>query len=283
MSRVASSKDRASRELSQEGVRLENQRWFKVVAHAGLGARGIIYLLLAYLAFDVAAHGASPTQTSGEGALQEVARQPAAPLLLTVLACGLAAYAAWRLVQAIAGRSNPSEKPSLAKRLGWLAIAVAYFSLCVQAVELIIRGSSASAGSNPRPWAATVLMWPGGQELLFVAALGLAIGGAVLAIWGIAHNYDKDLALERLGRSRRWMVRALGALGDLARGFLIILVGVYLINAALLREPQKAQSVDSALKALAHRSYGPVLIGIVAGGLACYAAYSLCEARLGRL
>ena len=43
--------------------------------------RGVIYGLLAYLAFDIAASGSSPAQTSGSGALQEVANQPGAPFL----------------------------------------------------------------------------------------------------------------------------------------------------------------------------------------------------------
>ena len=38
----------------------------------GMASRGVIYLLLAYLAFDVARHGSAPTQTSSTGALQEL-------------------------------------------------------------------------------------------------------------------------------------------------------------------------------------------------------------------
>ena len=106
-------------------------------------------LIVAYLALDVALHGSSPTQASGEGALQEVARQPAAPLTLCVLVIGLAAYGGWRLVQAVTGKPSPAEPASVLKRIGWFAIAAIYFGLCLRAVELI-AGSGASETASSR-------------------------------------------------------------------------------------------------------------------------------------
>ena len=270
--------------ISADGARLETRTWLKRLARTGLVARGFIYLILAYLAFDIAWHGNSPAQTSGEGALEEVAKQPGAPLLLIVLAGGLASYGLWRLVQALAGKAKPSEASSGLDRLGWLAIAVAYLALCAQAIALIMgRASSQSGASNPRPWAARVLGWPAGPELLGVVGACLIISGAALAVWGFAHDYRKDLALERLRGASQRTIKALGALGDLSRGFLISLVGSYLLEAALRNDPGRAKSADAALKSLVRTSYGPVLIGLVAGGLLCFAFYSFCEARLRRL
>ena len=42
------------------------------VGRIGIASRGVIYLLLAYLAFDIARHGSAPAQTSSTGALQEL-------------------------------------------------------------------------------------------------------------------------------------------------------------------------------------------------------------------
>ncbi|MGA3214501.1 MAG: DUF1206 domain-containing protein [Acidimicrobiales bacterium] len=270
--------------LSNDGANLETRKWFKAVARTGLAARGVIYFLLSYLALDIALHGNSPTQASGEGALQEIAKQRAAPLLLIVLATGLGSYGLWRLVQALAGKSNPSRGRSEVDRIGWLAIAVVYFALCVQAIELLIgRSHSQSGPSNPKPWAATILTWPGGPELLGTVGACLIIGGLVLTIWGFAHDYHKDLVLEQLGSTSRKVVNALGASGDLSRGFLVALVGSYLIDAAILTDPSRAKSVDAALKSLVRASYGPLAIGLVACGLLFFALYSFCEARLRRL
>ena len=265
--------------LSTDGTRLETRPWFKSLARTGFGARGAIYVLLCYLAFDIAVQGSSPTQESSEGALQEVARQPAAPVLLSALAAGLAAYGCFRLVQVLAGRSRPEEKPSILKRIAWFAIAVVYLSLCARSIELILgRSTGNSAANNPRPWASTVLSWPAGPELLGLAGACLLIGGATLAIWGFVHDFNKDLALEDIGPAAGLAVRVLGALGDLARGFLVGLVGGYLIHAAESSNPSQAKSVDSALRSLVHTSYGPVLISLAAAGLGCYALYSFAEA-----
>jgi len=202
-------------------------------------------------------------------------------VLLSVLAGGLAAYGLWRLLQAVTGQPSPPESHAVGKRLAWLAIAVVYVGLCARAVELVAgRSSGASVSSNPRPWAAMVLGWPGGAEILGVLAVGLMAGGLGLAIWGFFHDYDKDLHLERLTAGWRATVRAFAGIGGLARGFLLALVGGYLLNAALLSSASHAKSVDSSLQALTHHFYGAVLIGFVAAGLLCFAIYSFADARL---
>ena len=255
----------------------------RLLGRVGIAARGVIYGLLAYLAFDIAASGSSPAQTSGSGALQEVANQPGAPFLLGILAFGTAAYAILRMVQAFTGKPGPAGRPSAFKRVGWFVIAAIYIGLCVRAVELIVgSGTSQSRSTNPQPWAAQVLRWPGGPEILGAVSVGVIAGGVSLAIWGFAHDYDKDLALERMSQSWRRVVKPLGPLGDLARGFLVALVGIYLMNAATVGDPAKAKSVDSALKSLAHSWYGPVLIGFVAVGLLLFSLYSFFDAKLRR-
>jgi hypothetical protein len=227
--------------------------------------------------------GGAPAQANGEGALQEVAKQPASPALLVVLSAGLGGYGLWRLVQAIAGRTSSEDGRGGLRRIGWLAIAAVYFGLCARALELVLGRSGHSASGDPRPLAAKALAWPAGPELLGFVGAGVVIGGAALAIWGFAHDYAKDVALELLRPPLRVGLRALGALGDLARGFLVALVGAYLLNAAALVRPSRAKSVDSALRSLLHTSEGPVLIGLVATGLSCFALYSFAESRLRRL
>jgi hypothetical protein len=260
---------------------LGSRAWIKSVARVGIGARGVIYLLLAYLAFDIAFHGSSPAQTDAEGAFQEVVRQPAGPLLLSVLAAGTGAYGLWRLVQSITGQPSSDDNTGATKRLGWLAIAILYGGLCVRAIELV-SGASTTQGatSNPGPFVARALAWPAGPELVGVVAAGLIIGGVALAIWGFAHDFEKDWHLERLTRTSRAVVKVLAAFGDLARGFLVALVGVYLLSAAVAGRASHTRSVDSALKSLTHDPAGAVLVGVAAAGLACFAAYSFADARL---
>ena len=47
--------------------------------------------------------------------------------------------------------------------------------------------------------------------------------------------------------------------------------------------PNKAVGLDGALAKIAHTSYGPFLLGIVAAGLIAFGVYSLSDARYRRI
>jgi hypothetical protein len=261
-----------------KAARVEGKRWFRWAARCGLAARGCVYLVLTVLAFDIATSGSSPASTSGSGALQEVARQPAGPAWLTVLAAGVAAYGLWRLVQAVSGHSRPGETRGVLVRIGWAAIAALYAVLSYKAVELL--ASRQSSGQNPEAWAARVLRWPGGQELLGAAGVVALGAGVGLAVWSILHDFDRELQLERLRRGGRTAVKVLGAAGDTARGAIIGITGIYAFAAAVEDRPSKVKTADEALEALVRHTGGAVLIACVAAGLACFALFSFAEAWL---
>jgi Domain of Unknown Function (DUF1206) len=62
-----------------------------------------------------------------------------------------------------------------------------------------------------------------------------------------------------------------------------LLIGYGIINAALDYDPHNAIGLDGALQKLAHNSYGPALLGIVAAGLIGFALYCIADARYRRL
>lgn len=259
-------------------------RPYRAAAHVGLATRGLLYFILAYLAFDVALHGSSPAPADAQGALQEVVRRSGGPALLLAVAVGLGAYALFRLLEAVSGADPGGE--GVTRRLGRLAIAAVYGGLCVEAVQLATGSSSgpgAGGAGNPEPMAARVLAWPAGAELLGLLGAALVMAGAGLALWGILHDHNKELHLDRLSPGARKAVQVLAAAGNAARGFLVGVVGVYLLDAAAVSDAAKARSLDAALESLARQAYGAVVIGIVAAGLVCFGVYSFCEARLRRL
>lgn len=61
------------------------------------------------------------------------------------------------------------------------------------------------------------------------------------------------------------------------------LVGVFLIRAAIDYNPSNAIGLDGALAKIAHASYGPFLLGIVAAGLIAFGVYSFSDARYRRI
>jgi len=141
---------RATADVERRADDVEGRPWFKVLARAGLGARSVIYLLIAYLTADIALHGASPAPADSNGALNEVGREPAGPAILFLVAIGLMGYALWRLVSAVAAADLGEH--ALAKRLGLGACGAVYLGLCAQAVALAVgSGDTNSASSNPSP------------------------------------------------------------------------------------------------------------------------------------
>lgn len=256
----------------------EARGWVCTVGRIGIAARGVIYLLLAYLAFDIARHGSAPTQTSSTGALQELESRTGGKLLLVVLAIGLGCYAVWRLFDVVTGTNGA------VRRLSSLAVGIIYGVLCIRAAELV-AGHSASGGasSNPEPWVARIMGWPGGTLAIEVAGGGLVAAGVGLAAWGLLHRYDKNLDLERVSRPWQRAIRILGGFGDLARGSLIALFGVYLIAAGVTSNPAQAKSVDQTLRALVHHQFGALAIEVIALGLFAFGVFSFFEGRLRRL
>ena len=265
-------------------VRVADRRWFKALARAGIAARGVIYLLLGYLAGDIAVRGRSSAPASSQGALEEVARQPAGSALLVVLAVGLGGYGLWRLSVAVLG--DPANgRRGAAIRLGSLAAALIYFGLCARAVELVVVGHASSGGtsSNPQPLAAKVLSWSHGARILEVAGIVVIVAGVALAIWGVARDLAKVLATERMTDRQYRVARWLGALGDAARGGVVALVGVYVLQAGRSASAAKVKGVDAALRSVAHQPAGTVVLFALAVGLACFGAYSFFEARYRRV
>ncbi len=250
----------------------------RTAARVGIGARGVIYLVFAYLAFDIAWHGSAPAQADSTGALAEVGRRSGGPVLLAVLAVGLAGYGVWRLVEASA------HDQKAVHRVGSLGIAFVYIGLMVRAVQLAAgHVTSGGASADPAPTVVRVMGWPGGTEMVGIVGIGLLASGVALAIWGIAHDYSDSLALERLGRNAQLAVRILGGVGNGSRGFLLALVGGFLLDTAVTDDPARAKGVDQALQALVHHPFGALLLSLVALGLLGFGAYSFAEAGLRRL
>jgi hypothetical protein len=252
------------------------------MARAGLGARAAIYFLICYLTADIALHGGSPAPADSNGALQEVGREPAGPAVLFILAIGLAGYALWRFVSAVAAADL--REHAWAKRLGLAACGAVYLALCARAVALAVGSAhSNSASSNPSPIAATVLRWPGGPLYVGLCAAGFIGGGLALFIWGWAHDYSRVLDRARMSTRLYDIARTAGIIGDSVRGLLIGLIGAYLVTSAVTDNPREVKGLDQALQALAHKPFGTWLLGFACAGLFSFAVYSAFEARYRRL
>ncbi len=258
---------------------------FRHFAQIGLWSRAIIYALLAYLDADIALTRRAPAQPSGSGALAEIDKQPGGRALLAVLAVGLACYACWRFTQVLSQKGDENQARSALERVGWAAAAVLYVGLCAQAVAMAVGSASGGGGSTsrPQPFVADVLRWPAGPLWVGLAGAGLAVGGVGLAVWGFVHDYSRALDTNRLRGVTFQLARATGMAGDAARGFLVLLIGVYLLEATVTDDPSRAKGAGQAISSFDRLPAGPALLLTTAFGLACFAVYSGFEALYRRV
>ncbi|MGI8810169.1 MAG: DUF1206 domain-containing protein [Acidimicrobiales bacterium] len=273
-------KDRAQDALEDAA----ESTWLERLARAGLVARGLLYVVVAILALQVA-QGHGDTRADKQGALQTVVRQPFGRLLVLLLAVGFAGYALWRFVEAAVGPPDESdERKAMFKRIGSALRGGLYAFFCGSAVKLFIWSNQVAASQRPEAdWTARVLDWPGGTWLVQAAGLVLIGGGLYVGWRGLAGKFRKRLKSLEMGRvARRW-VRWIGAVGMVARMLVLAMIGVFLIAAARSHDPNQAVGIDGALKRLADRSYGPALLVVVAFGLCAYGLYSFAEARYRRV
>jgi hypothetical protein len=251
-----------------------------LAARLGFLAKGLVYALIGLLAVQVAFGGSG--RTDQKGALQTIADKPGGSIVLWLMVVGFAAYAVWRLSEAVWGRRDETdEKKRTAKRIGSAINGLVYLFFGVLAFKTVTGSSSSSSSSSDVT--AKVLEWPGGQALVFIAGLvvmGIAVG---LTARGLKTDFEKHLNTGQMSRTTFTAVRRLGQVGYVCRGAVFALIGVLVCKAAMDHQPGKAQGFDVALKSLAGAPGGQVMLVVAGLGLVCFGAYCWAEARYRRL
>jgi hypothetical protein len=253
---------------------------FVWMARAGLVARGISYAIIGILALKLAV-GSGGEATNQRGALMTIAEQPLGRALLIAMTVGLAGYASWRLVRAAIGHGTQDED-SAGERVGGAVSGLAYFGLCITAVQILVGASSSGGVNSPKKTTGGVLDWTGGTTI--VAILGAILIGVALyqGYLGVSRKFLKDSKTWEMSRVVKRAFTAIGVFGHLARMVVFGLVGYGLVKAAMDYDPRKAIGLDGALSKVSHYSYGPLLLAVVAAGLIGFALYSMADARYRR-
>jgi hypothetical protein len=251
----------------------------RAVARIGLVARGVIYILIGWLAIELAI-GHSSQRPSQEGALQLLAGKSYGLITLWLLGIGFAGYALWRLSEAAFGVTG--EKPGAGPRLKSLVRAIVYGFLSALTFQ-VIAGSASNESRKQQDLTASVMHHTGGQWLVGIVGLAIVIVGLTLVIEGIRRTFMKHLRSGEMSPQTRKIVEKLGMIGTTARGVVFAIVGALIVDAAVTFSPKKSGGLDKALLTLRHQVFGEFLLVIVALGLIIFGIYGLCEARWRRV
>jgi H+/Cl- antiporter ClcA len=71
----------------------------------------------------------------------------------------------------------------------------------------------------------------------------------------------------------------MGRLGFAARGIVFLVIGGFLVAAAIHSRASQARGLGGALDALAAQPFGWILLAVTAAGLFAFGAFSMVEAR----
>ncbi|MGD0606665.1 MAG: DUF1206 domain-containing protein [Streptosporangiaceae bacterium] len=263
------------RHATGQARRASDSRGAHLLARAGLAARGVIYILIGWVAVLVAL-GLSSQQADQQGALQLLAGKPYGRVSLWLLAIGFAAYALWRLSEAAFGVTG--EGNGAGPRLKSLGRGVVYASFVVLTIK-VITGTQGNQSSQQQDLTAKVMQHQGGQWLVGIVGVIVVIAGLALVLEGLRHKFMKQLQTGQMNARTRRVVKWLGTIGTSARGLVFALVGVLVIDAAVTHHAAQSGGVDKALLTLQHQPFGKVLLILAALGLAIFGVYGLCEAR----
>lgn len=243
----------------------------KHLARAGLVAYAVVYLLIAWLAIQLA-FGDREGKPSSTGALRELAQQPFGEVLVWLVSLGLFLLALWKAADAVAG-----DHDGAGGRVASAGKAVLYAAIGVSGVKVAIGAGSSSKGQQT--WTAKLMDLPGGQVL--VGAVGLAIigygGYEIYRAW--TDKYAEKLSHEgrtgTTGTAYLWF----GKIGCAARGVAFAVVGLLFGYAAVTHDAKKSGGLDQALFEVLDRPFGPLLLAAIGVGLACFGLFTLARAR----
>ncbi len=259
-------------------MRTQSRRWVGRLARFGLACRGLLYLVIALLAIDLArGRGGRPDQ---RGALETLAHHPFGHALVLAIAVGFAGLAVW---QAAWATWPPRVSSTTARRLVAAGKAVIYLALCASAIAVAFGGRSGSSGDQQVvDVTGRAMHGTAGRALVGTAGLIICIAGVVLIVKALRRGYDNEVRISDVPRPARHAFEAVGVAGMGARGIVVGLIGYFVVQAAITYDPGHAKGLDGVLSTVVHHPYGPWLLGLIAIGLGCFGLFSLLEVRYAR-
>jgi len=269
-------------EAAYEADRAGNSESLENLARIGLLAYGLVHLLVAWLALQLA-WGGGGGEADQSGAMATLAQTPVGKPLLWIIAVGLIALAVWQAAEALQWRGSlrmggRQKKKALQKIGKAVAKAVVYAVLAITAIKFAV-GSGKSSAQQQQEGTAGVFGWPGGRFLVGIAAVILLCVGVVHIVKGVKKTFLKQIDLADAPPKATRLITRVGQVGFPAKGIALALVGVLLGYAAITFDPSKARGLDGAMRTILSAPFGEVLLTLVAVGIVAFGVFLFARAR----
>lgn len=239
---------------------------FRTIVRLGFAARGLVYMLIGYMALT-----ASRGEPSPEGAFGWLHGVPLGTPLLYLVALGLAGYALFRFSSVLFDVENYGSEPrGLAHRVGHGASGVAHLVLAWTAIQFA-RGDGGQSSGGTEAATATLMSFPFGSLVLGLVGIGFVAAAAMQGKSSITGNF-----LHRIASSAPAFVAPLGRAGHAARAVVFLIIGWSLVQSAWLTSSSQVKTLGEAVTSLANHG---LLYTLVAAGLLMFGVFSLFLSR----
>lgn len=261
MAEVRHKTERAAREARDSPA-------VSAAARAGMAAYGAVYILIGWLAGQLAL-GESGRSASGTGALRQVREQPMGAVVLWLAAAGLAGLVVWEVCQAIGGHRDEEGLRRWAARAASVARGAVFGLLAF----LSIRVASGQARGSSGGVTGRLMAQPFGPALVVLVGLGVAGLGVYSIVHGVTDRWRRGLEAQGKAGALGRVVKVLARTGYVSRGVAFLVIAGMFVWSAITHDPEKSGGLDQAIVRFRDEPYGPWLMLVVAAGLACYGAF----------
>ncbi len=255
-----------------------DDKWVGRVARAGIVSRAVNYIVLGALVAAILL-GRGDKEVDKRGAIESISGGFAGHVLLILLCIGFVSYITWQLLRAVTRRNDQSDLANAGRRLLAVGTALVYVGFLVTTVRVLLGSTTSSPQNAQDSWTARLLGAGGGR--LLVAAVGIAVIVVGLALFGYAasRKWETPLDTSAMGATMHRVATVLGVVGQAARGLVYVIVGGFVLSAALAQDASRSKGLDAGLRALAAQRFGAIMLSVVALGFLAFGLYSLVDAR----
>jgi hypothetical protein len=241
---------------------------FSWLVRFGYGGRGVVYLLLGWLALGTRAR----IEAGNQAVFDMLQKMPFGRIILLALVVGLASYVAFRLLCLVCDIEHHGHDASgWRHRLANLGGIAGYSVVAFSALRFALGLKHSAGESATRQTVHTALDWSMGKVAIGIIGVGFLIAaGAQVRQAATGHFMHRVSA-----RAPGW-VEWLGRVGYAARAVVFAIVGWSLVRAAWWHHASDAKGLGEALTSL--RGSG-ALYTVVVAGLMTFGAFSLIVAR----
>ena len=223
---------------------------------AGFFARGLIYILLGYVALDAA----PPDSTSA--LFKSVEDLPGGDVMLAIIMIGAIGYGLWKILDAIQNLEGfDDDAKGKAKRFFYVVGGCGYFILAFLAGETLFGSGGSGEGTQEAAAASPSI-------LLYLVGGGILVAGLYQIKKGVTREFLHGLA------DAPPFVEYWGMFGHIARGIVFAVSGWAVIQAT--GNSGAAKGLAGALASLKDTG---TLFTLLCIGLILFGIFSLVEAR----